>query len=58
VVSLAETQAARATLQAIADALNARGIATPQGKKWQPQAVKNGGADSLIAKKSPAVNAS
>jgi DNA invertase Pin-like site-specific DNA recombinase len=34
-------RAGAATLQAIADALTARGIATPQGKRWQPQGVKN-----------------
>ena len=30
-----------ATLQSVADALNARGIATSQGKRWQPATVKN-----------------
>jgi DNA invertase Pin-like site-specific DNA recombinase len=39
---IAEARAAGATtLQAIADALNARGVATPQGKRWAPQSVKN-----------------
>ena len=39
---IAEARAAGATtLQAIAAALNARGVATPQGKRWAPQSVKN-----------------
>jgi DNA invertase Pin-like site-specific DNA recombinase len=39
---IAEAQAAGATtLQAIADALNARGVSTAQGKRWMPQTVKN-----------------
>lgn len=32
---------ANATLQAIADALNAANVATPRGAKWQPMSVSN-----------------
>jgi hypothetical protein len=39
---IAEARAAGArTLQAIADALNARGVAMAQGKRWMPQTVEN-----------------
>ena len=39
---LAEARAAGATtLQALANALTARGISTPTGRRWAPQSVKN-----------------
>lgn len=34
-------KAGATTLRAVADALNARGISTPRGGAWHPQAVKN-----------------